>query len=592
MSPLMSWLTSGVWPQYDHPKQNKDYPPDSTLKAWQNKLLSLILGAKPSPAEQPMWLNALAPINRLPNEILIDIACRYCECSRPRSSHRQEIPFTPSGVSPREIFRLMLVCKRWYIVLQNAVCVWSQVNATDGYELVTMALERSRSILIDVELDRQHARLWDCLFFELALEHSERWRSLVVVHAPHETSWPSFLMLLMGKFPSNLETLVLRGRYRRHFAIPIGGGTALFDGNPAPRTLKCVSLSVVPLAFGRLRLTGLRSLILEDITTPTLEDILGILVGSPELEVFTLHGWPGSQRNSIYANIERHISNYNIPTLHFECLTDLKMTLVPSNFVDRLLSKLGAPKLRYLTVMIDWAEPLALGDLYPTIRYPCLIADSPSYSITFGQSVFFSPTDPISFGPSYYYQVNLGGLEVGCFIHQERGSELDRVTSWIDMWFRGDQSFRHIPAAVQVQSAAWGPSDLEWFTRQATVTTLHLAYKADLSTEFERIIHWLERPISLSSLVWPLPAITALEFTLHDQSNNLDIVEMIGNRHNSYHEGSEEKRDYPARLQRVLFTLGVGYRRDSQIQQELFQRALIRAVAHAAPGARVVVELV
>ncbi|KAG9013426.1 hypothetical protein FRB90_006072 [Tulasnella sp. 427] len=342
----------------------------------------------------------------------------------------------------------MHVCKRWYLVLQNAACVWSQVNATDGYELVITALERSRSTLIDVELDRKHACLSDSLFFELVLEYSERWKSLVAVHAPRETSWLNFLKGLQGRFSSNLETLILRGGCLPHLSTPVGGGSPLFAGDPAPRTLKHVSLSVVPLTFGILRLTGLRSLILEDITSPTLGDIVNVLVGSPELEAFTLHSWHGFRRTAILDSLERQISQYNIPTLHLECLTSLKLTTVPSNFVKRLLSQLFAPKLRYLTVVeYDWPEPLAPVDLYPMVRYPCLLTDSPSYSITFGRSYPYAPSDPRTSGPSYY-QVNLGGLEVVCLIHPAKGSEFDQAANWIDMWLNGDQSLRHIPAAV------------------------------------------------------------------------------------------------------------------------------------------------
>ncbi|KAJ6626207.1 hypothetical protein B0H10DRAFT_547873 [Mycena sp. CBHHK59/15] len=210
--------------------------------------------------------NALAPIYRLPNEIISLIFAKY-------------------AVETGQLFNLrwtkvMLVCRRWHDVALGAQPLWGFIEAAfhRGLKRLMIQLQRSGAAPLTVKIVSYDTHMYSSML----LEHAERLRDLDFSgNAPHILAFLN--QLSEHRFPL-LYSIKLEPNYKWD-EVPADLATtfpnAIFDGR-APR-LETVELSSLSVRWDLLRgLQGL-SLMQSLDTDPSFGTLLSVLQACPGL---------------------------------------------------------------------------------------------------------------------------------------------------------------------------------------------------------------------------------------------------------------------------------------------------------------------
>ncbi|KAJ7657346.1 hypothetical protein DFH06DRAFT_461181 [Mycena polygramma] len=214
--------------------------------------------------------NSLAPISKLPNELLCQIFSVYATDFKELSS----LKWT----------RLMLVCRRWHDLAITHQYLWSFIemySTRDCHGLETQ-LQRSGAAPLTIRL----IYLTSPTFSSLVLGHAAR-----IVHLD-VAGHAAVVLELLGMLPSHplplLRTLKLKPDYKRE-DIPEGTvsnfADTIFDTSPA---LTSLALSYIDIRWSLLR--GLESLALthcgETVTSliPSFGELLSTLKALPALK--------------------------------------------------------------------------------------------------------------------------------------------------------------------------------------------------------------------------------------------------------------------------------------------------------------------
>ncbi|KAF7375417.1 F-box domain-containing protein [Mycena sanguinolenta] len=157
------------------------------------QLLSSMVVVQPS---VPYYLDCrslLAPIRRLPSEILIDVF-QLCRLSEPEFSSSDRARGGMAHLAQEPLLRVSQVCIVWHTIVMGTPRLWDTVclhasafwgtpqqnETTMG--LLRLAFERSGTLPLNVEFDsfEGHARRY-VPALELIASHSARWKSVKIV---------------------------------------------------------------------------------------------------------------------------------------------------------------------------------------------------------------------------------------------------------------------------------------------------------------------------------------------------------------------------------------------------------------------------
>ncbi|PFH50383.1 hypothetical protein AMATHDRAFT_61219 [Amanita thiersii Skay4041] len=143
---------------------------NSEIKTLKQALAKLTAQKKQLFTQLTLYESALAPIRRIPREILVEIFT-HCVPQWPTSNPRvTEIPLLFEHV-----------CKYWKTVVQSTPKLWTQIGVDAGYphsdpdpSMVQLWLTRSAKCPIDVCIDVESPSF----SLDVILLHSDRWRKL------------------------------------------------------------------------------------------------------------------------------------------------------------------------------------------------------------------------------------------------------------------------------------------------------------------------------------------------------------------------------------------------------------------------------
>ncbi|KAG8910434.1 hypothetical protein FRC01_006338, partial [Tulasnella sp. 417] len=221
------------------------------------------------------------------------------------------------------------------------------------------ALEKSKSSTINLDFHEYNLQIDFESFMAEAGPHIARWRSVKVVIRSYR-SWESAVgTFTTGQAPS-LETLgvyALRADHRQSRNV-----ISLFNGAPAPSTLKYLTLYRIPMAVEPLSLAGLVSLALTEIPNISTSELLEILRNSPRLETLTLTDNPG------LVGIGSQLSA--VPLIALPKLTSLALALIDHEGANYIISKIRIPSRHRVDFSVDIREVNARSVLFtPAIAH-------------------------------------------------------------------------------------------------------------------------------------------------------------------------------------------------------------------------------
>ena len=277
--------------------------------------------------------DALAPIFLLPPEVLVDVF-HFLSLEEPPYSAKQNIGW----------IRVTHVCRLWRQVALDDSLLWARISQIPmNTEWISETLARARNAPLDIDIDLGRTSNPEVLFIFLPhISHARvlRLHGLSYIHADgfrnvcsREAPTLEHLELRAGIFPINFQDL---------------DGTTLFNGQ-AP-VLQTLSLSevLIPLSLiPRGQLTRLEISLVDEISifgVPShgdLNQLIDLLVNSPELEDLTLHSCLPPQ----LADFPCHQTIY-LPRLSYlglggstSCITNLlKMFKIPPSTTLKLWS--------------------------------------------------------------------------------------------------------------------------------------------------------------------------------------------------------------------------------------------------------------
>ncbi|KAG9019188.1 hypothetical protein FRB90_005524 [Tulasnella sp. 427] len=198
--------------------------------------------------------------NDLPQELVIMIF----RLSMENSSHL------------KTLVQLSLVCRAWKATVDAAPPLWTSINAADGLRHVNNAIQRSGEAPIDLTLWQDDSVSLDD-FLQAARTKAAHWRSVALDFDVHPASYGD----LETSMCTSLEVLKLSSS-----AEPVSSQTPtrLFNGGPAPSTLRVLHVFRLPIQLAPMRLFNLSSLVLRRSPTALpMEDIVLVLKKSPTL---------------------------------------------------------------------------------------------------------------------------------------------------------------------------------------------------------------------------------------------------------------------------------------------------------------------
>lgn len=233
------------------------------------------------------WI-AIAPVNKLPNEIIVEILT----LANPDPPSDTALPPVrtkePSVIGPSSWLPLMLVCHHWHAVIYSNPCFWRAVNARRNLHHFWFALLQTRKATFDIAI--HHHKVVRYVVPVLA-GMTRRLRRLLLPRLKCAYLRLA-LVLLEGPFPALQELMVLRD-----FLSPEACRSTPWIELPKKRfpVLSTLRLSGVGISWNLSLVSRLRRLELSDCAhggpKVSLNGFLDILEACQDLEELRLHNF-------------------------------------------------------------------------------------------------------------------------------------------------------------------------------------------------------------------------------------------------------------------------------------------------------------
>ncbi|KAG9044462.1 hypothetical protein FS837_008107 [Tulasnella sp. UAMH 9824] len=426
-------------------------------------------GLEKSPTQRDLWRH-FAPIDCLPEEIFMNIIQLSIN----------------ADTAVRDLLNITTVCQRWKRILEGAPALWSSLTAAEGVDGLRRALRMVQHAPLDLKFDTSTSTVDLETFFQETSSRISQWRTLLV--KSYDWSQGVSPTCPASTAPPRLELLYLiyysPGAQR-------GEEIALFGGQPAPVSLKDVRLEWVPVAVAPLRLSGLTSLVLDNLPNFPVEEILRILQESPELEYLRLSWWQNSTSQNQFSGDPGTSQDAII------CLTSLRsltIDYIPISHIHLLLSVLRFPNL----------ERFDLGGMIQDGPISDFFALNARHLIDVLQRVT-SKADCIRFK---IVGDTCSAVFPDGFLLQWRGPlpiRLDPIRAFFEWLFTHLGAWlKEIPTTLSLRTCPNHLSVVEWFSANLKITELWLygdLFHADRDPN--ELVPFLSRPVALGSATCP-----------------------------------------------------------------------------------------
>ncbi|KAG9001037.1 hypothetical protein FRB90_011686 [Tulasnella sp. 427] len=403
----------------------------------------------------------------------------------------------------KDLVRLSGVCRRWRTIVECVPTLWSEIDGDDGLPFVRKALKLSKDVLLDITYPEILGLrvLQDKIdFVEEVLGSISRWRSLkmsaddldLAMIAPAMASAPQLESLQLWLHISHFDFHYNPSLKRLH----------LFGGPDCLPRLKYLDLAHLPIAIAPLQLSGLKSLIMQDIAPVSDEEIFQVLSHSQELELLGLQ-WPDDSQLPTSTG-----EPPNSPFIELPCLSEFRLMRTPEEFGRRLLSSIVVLNLRHLEI----------GEVHPTHPIFDMVSPNIHHQRTVLAPLTTGNHEIKMVGDADECRVEVGGLTIWT-----RNQEQEPITS-------------NIEPVVDLA----GPWNREAF-RHADGD----------ESQISDLLHELAWPNESSANGWMLPQLEVLEINLVPAERNDDLVATIKARNAAAAKGGIGA---PKRLREIRLT--------------------------------------
>ncbi|KAG8895500.1 hypothetical protein FRC00_007397 [Tulasnella sp. 408] len=422
----------------------------------------------------------------------------------------------------RDLENLQLVCRSWRDIIAEASFLWSTITTVEGRQAFHKALRMAKDSPLDIIFIERFRRRpsdlggvtagemidrWTSFdFFTAAAEKVHQWRSLEI----QATNLAEVVLAFIQPQnpPPELEILHVEFEWNP-MAAPVA---VLFPGAPA-MGLKHVTLICAPIDILPLGSTGLKSLILRDMPWATAEGIVTVLTNSPALTNLCL------AEVGLSTTDEPKLSPIQLPFL-----VDLELGDLPTPFLIFLLSNLAVPQLRSLQVtdepsVIDRLLALKTSNLSTTLT--SVTSGAQNYEMTLHGGC----------------EITIGGLRISLDSQGAAMNDLDQTFGGLSDHLKG-LNLADLPLHLTYPFYLPVPSDLEWFTRKANVTSLAFVRKPWVDDDMDTVIPLLGQPTSGPSPIWLLPQLEVFKIDLGTTQLRCLVVDMIKARHAALSDSS------------------------------------------------------
>ncbi|KIO21009.1 hypothetical protein M407DRAFT_219439 [Tulasnella calospora MUT 4182] len=419
----------------------------------------------------------------------------------------------------RDLVTLQLVCRTWHDIIAEASSLWGTVSAGEGSRAFHKAFRMAENSRLDI-IFTDEGVIEASEFFSLTGKKIDQWRSLAIEADRMEEA----LAIIRTHKPPNLNLLsVASGRYISSERVKI----VLFGGAPATG-LKHFKLIRAPIDIPSLHLSGLTSLLLQDIPSITAAEIITILNSSPTLKSLHLIGSDGMVPPTKPATDEPLFSLTSPIQLAF--LIDLKLHSLPLPLLNFLLSNFAVPQLHSFEVYtIKAKQPVAqLLDVGMRHLKPALI------SLTSGAQEYNVTVSYIGKLEIAIRRLRIDLTSPVIGIHR-----FHETFNWLSEHLEG-VALADMPLHLTLTGWEPAPMFLEWFTHRTNVTWLTLSNETlgDIGYGLVDMIPLLGRPTSGPSPIWLLPQLEVFETDLACTESQRLIVNMVKARHAALPESS------------------------------------------------------
>ncbi|KAG8974635.1 hypothetical protein FRC05_007112 [Tulasnella sp. 425] len=280
-------------------------------------------------------------IHQLPHEILIVIFHLCIARLRPE----------------KDLTRLRLVCHPWKGFVGSTPSLWTTINAADGLQHVRTAIANTRELPIDLIRYTNYPVSLDDFLIAVGGKIAY-WRSVELWSAARPASYGGLQMSECN----SLEKLILHSGFMPSLqTTPL----CLFDGSPAPATLKELSLHWVPVDLGTMRLSSLSKLELRGVPHFAMEEILLVLENCPILVDLRLQHLAGLRVSDPVSGVPIHLGSLTTCTFY-----------LPITVTRFLISIIHTPSLRRMDIYCDLDGSIPASSLFsppittfaPTLR--------------------------------------------------------------------------------------------------------------------------------------------------------------------------------------------------------------------------------
>jgi hypothetical protein len=278
--------------------------------------------------------NALSPISRLPDELLVDV---FIHNAQEYYGSSKRLAWAPPSVPPW--VNVSYVCHHWRTIALNCPILWTYLFFASRTWLAEL-LARSKMAPLRVQLDlsfpNTSLQKWEMIFPHLPRVKELHVRSLSFATASQ----------LISRLTAPTPLLQSLHLSRRHGPC----STAVLDGTPSvlpvilsgmtPR-LRSLELSKLDIAWHALALSGVTNLKLRDMPSPpTMESLSSILAQMPELRELELEHtlrWDSSESSLSSGSLDLVSDKVTLP-----CLSRL-VIVAPTSVAVRFLSHVHIP---------------------------------------------------------------------------------------------------------------------------------------------------------------------------------------------------------------------------------------------------------
>lgn len=458
--------------------------------------------------------NAVAPISRLPNEMLVQAFAEYIADKDYIAIGNGQV--APGQTLPQKLSVLSKVSKAWQEVAQDAACLWAgNVNAQQPPSFVRAAIKNSKRhpLVVQCFMDNSQPE------YEASLEicgELHRWRSanLTAYNPAH------FDVLAYSGAPS-LKSLTMSAIARTGIPIRLFGGVA-------PQ-LEELSLRNVLIDWNSPVLSGLRSIELDLTIGPSPFQFLRALQSSPNLVTLILS-------NSSFA-VTSDTSTFSEP-IDLIRLRRLRLHLCPDDVVRLCLEKLRCPFLADFHVQV------------PSVASNTFITSYARFVDPFLQrsAVFANRMEVVASMAQYYELKLIGGRP---------------SSPWTTSLTVGFDSVIHLMEHFRTR-VWWPPTSIKIAHTQNTIlplvhemvnpfpkATQLTFYQTDSQNIWSLGVPVLEDGV----LTWPMPKLKRLilqESSLEPEA----IVTLIRSRLGGNHLGSGDRLELPIPLESLILNRG------------------------------------